>query len=72
MNKLVKRPRRLRTTSAIRDLVAENSLSANDFITPLFVLEGEGQKKEIASMPGYWKKSWTYRGGCKGAMGYGA
>ena len=57
MNKLVKRPRRLRTTSSIRDLVAENSLSANDFITPLFVLEGEGQKKEIASMPGYWKKS---------------
>ncbi|MAO46635.1 MAG: porphobilinogen synthase [Crocinitomicaceae bacterium] len=57
MNKLVKRPRRLRTTSAIRDLVAENSISANDFITPLFVLEGEGKIKEIASMPGYWKKS---------------
>lgn len=57
MSKIVKRPRRLRASAAIRDLVAENSLSANDFITPLFILEGEGQQKEISSMPGYFKKS---------------
>lgn len=57
MSKLIKRPRRLRTSSALRGLVAENSLSANDFITPIFILEGEGQKKEIPSMPGYFKKS---------------
>ena len=57
MSKLIKRPRRLRTSSALRGLVAENSLSANDFITPIFILEGEGQKKEIPSMPGYYKKS---------------
>ena len=57
MSKLIKRPRRLRTSAALRDLVAENSLSANDLMTPLFILEGEGQQKEIPSMPGYFKKS---------------
>ena len=56
-NNLAKRPRRLRTSSAIRALVAENSLSVNDLMTPLFILEGEGQQKEIPSMPGYYKKS---------------
>lgn len=56
-NNLVKRPRRLRTSSAIRALVAENSLSVNDLMTPLFILEGEGQQNEIPSMPGYYKKS---------------
>ena len=56
-NNLVKRPRRLRTSSAIRALVAENSLSVNDIMTPLFILEGEGQQKEIPSMPCYYKKS---------------
>ena len=54
---MIKRPRRLRTSSAIRALVAENSLSVNDLMTPLFILEGEGQQKEIPSMPGYFKKS---------------
>ena len=57
MKTLVKRPRRLRTSAVLRDLVAENSLSLNDLITPLFILEGEGQQKEIPSMPGYFKKS---------------
>lgn len=54
---MMKRPRRLRTSAALRDLVAENRLSMNDLMTPLFILEGEGQQKEIPSMPGYWKKS---------------
>lgn len=54
---MMKRPRRLRTSAALRDLVAENRLSMNDLMTPLFILEGEGQQKEITSMPGYWKKS---------------
>lgn len=57
MSKLIKRPRRLRTSAALRSLVAENSLSANDLMTPLFILEGKGQQKEIPSMPGYFKKS---------------
>ena len=38
-------------------LVAENSLSPNDLMTPLFIVEGEGQQKEIPSIPGYFKKS---------------
>tara|TARA_Y100000589_G_C27176437_1_gene638951 strand:- start:603 stop:1583 length:981 start_codon:yes stop_codon:yes gene_type:complete len=57
MSKLIKRPRRLRTSATLRDLVAENSLSVNDLITPIFILEGDGQQKEIPSMPGYFKKS---------------
>ena len=57
MNKLVKRPRRLRTSATVRALVAENSLSPNDLMTPLFILGGEAQQKEIPSMPGYFKKS---------------
>lgn len=51
------RNRRLRQNSAIRDLVRENHLSANDFILPIFVEEGENVKKEIASMPGYYRFS---------------
>jgi porphobilinogen synthase len=36
-------------------MVAENHLSADDFIAPLFVMEGEGKKEEIASMPDYYR-----------------
>ncbi|RJR28872.1 MAG: porphobilinogen synthase [Desulfobacteraceae bacterium] len=46
------RPRRLRRTSAIRDMVRETSLSPKDFIAPLFVKHGTGTKDPIASMPG--------------------
>ncbi|NBC65323.1 MAG: porphobilinogen synthase, partial [Bacteroidetes bacterium] len=49
------RPRRLRTSDAVRKMVAENHLSADDFIAPLFVMEGEGKKEEIASMPDYYR-----------------
>ncbi|MDX1670180.1 MAG: porphobilinogen synthase [Limnobacter sp.] len=48
---LTHRPRRLRRTSALRDLVQENSLSAKDFIYPVFVLPGENQKQSVESMP---------------------
>ncbi len=51
------RPRRLRKNSAIRDMVRENHLSVKDFIYPVFVEEGEGIKKEIASMPGIFRYS---------------
>ncbi|MCD8213750.1 MAG: hypothetical protein LUC34_06870 [Campylobacter sp.] len=44
---MFKRFRRLRINPNIRDLVRENSLSANDFIYPLFVVEGKGVKNEI-------------------------
>ncbi|MDD7795854.1 porphobilinogen synthase [Clostridium sp. 'White wine YQ'] len=49
---MIKRGRRLRASETIRDLVRENSLSSNDFIYPIFVVEGENIKKEISSLPG--------------------
>ena len=49
------RNRRLRTTEAIRHLVQEHHLRSTDFIVPLFFMEGENKKEEIASMPGYFR-----------------
>ena len=49
------RPRRLRSSDAVRKMVAENHLSADDFISPLFVIEGKDKKEEIPSMPGYYR-----------------
>lgn len=49
---MIKRGRRLRANSAIRDLVRENVLNSNDFIFPIFVVEGENIKEEISSMKG--------------------
>lgn len=46
------RGRRLRVNESIRSLVRETTLSVNDFIYPVFVVEGENIKKEISSMPG--------------------
>ncbi len=46
------RPRRLRRTPAIRDLVAETNLSVTDLIAPLFVREGIALPVEIRSLPG--------------------
>ena len=51
------RNRRLRKNEAIRSLVRETSLGVNDFIVPLFVVEGEGVKSNIPSMPNYYKMS---------------
>ena len=48
----VHRPRRLRSSEAIRNLVRETSLAPSQFILPLFVCPGEGIRKEIRSMPG--------------------
>jgi porphobilinogen synthase len=48
----VQRPRRLRSSEAIRRLVRETQLAASQFILPLFVVPGEGVRKEINSMPG--------------------
>ena len=49
---LKKRPRRLRGSKNIRDLVRETNLSTGDFVKPLFVVNGENIKEEIPSMPG--------------------
>lgn len=52
MIQLKQRPRRNRKSEAIRNLVQENTLSVNDFIFPLFLIEGKNKKTEVASMPG--------------------
>ncbi len=48
---LTYRPRRLRRTPALRSMVRENSLSASDFIYPLFIHEGD-EIEQISAMPG--------------------
>ena len=53
----VVRPRRLRRTPALRRMVEETQLTVNDLIYPLFVMEGEGQKVEVVSMPGSYRYS---------------
>ena len=54
---LIKRNRILRQSAALRSLVAETKLSVNDFMVPLFVVEGMQVKEEIDSMPGYYRLS---------------
>ena len=54
---MFKRFRRLRMHSTLRDLVAETTLSKDDFIYPLFVKEGQGLKKEIESLPDVFQMS---------------
>jgi porphobilinogen synthase len=51
----VQRPRRLRRTAALRELVAETRLSTSDLIAPLFVREGIDQPVEISSLPGVYQ-----------------
>jgi len=46
------RPRRLRRTPALRKLIRETTLAADNFIYPLFVGPGKGVRREIPSMPG--------------------
>jgi porphobilinogen synthase len=53
----VSRLRRLRKTSALRDMFRETVLSKNDFVYPLFIVEGSNVKKEISSMPGQFQMS---------------
>ncbi|MBU1698765.1 MAG: porphobilinogen synthase [Candidatus Eisenbacteria bacterium] len=49
---LLRRPRRLRKTLILRELVAETSLAPRHLVTPHFVVEGNGVSEEIPSMPG--------------------
>ncbi len=49
---LVHRPRRLRRSPALRNLVRETKLTAHDFILPLFVSGKLKERRAIASMPG--------------------
>jgi len=47
----VTRLRRLRRSAELREMFRETSLSASDFIYPLFIVEGENIRREISSMP---------------------
>lgn len=53
----LQRNRRLRTNENIRSLVRETILSPDDFIVPIFVVEGNNVKEEIPSMPNYFRMS---------------
>ena len=57
MNILTHRPRRNRKSSAIRNLVQENEVTVNDFIFPLFLIDGKNKKTEVKSMPGIFRLS---------------
>ena len=54
---LVRRPRRLRRSATMRALVRETRLSAEAFVYPLFVVPGQGIRKEVGSMPGVFNLS---------------
>ena len=54
---LQRRNRILRSTPAIRAMVAQTIVTPNDFIAPLFIDEGENVHTEIASMQGYYRNS---------------
>lgn len=54
---LQRRNRILRQSPAIRAMVAETRLKPEDFIAPLFIMEGENQQTEISSMPNYFRRS---------------
>lgn len=51
------RGRRLRMSTAVRDMVQEYNLTTADFIAPMFVVEGEKKKEPIPSMPDYYRFS---------------
>jgi porphobilinogen synthase len=57
MRRLVHRPRRLRRSPALRNLVRETQLNVHDFILPLFVSEKLDRRRPIASMPGVFQLS---------------
>ena len=54
---LKERPRRLRRTAALRQMVRETTLAPSDFIYPLFVRHGHDEQRPIGSMPGQFQ--WT-------------
>lgn len=50
-----RRMRRVRRHDFSRRLVAENQLTVNDLIYPVFVMEGQNRQEEVASMPGVYR-----------------
>lgn len=53
----IQRPRRNRKNEVVRNLIQENWLSTNDFIYPLFLIDGKNKKTEVASMPNIYRFS---------------
>lgn len=51
------RPRRLRTSEAVRGMVRETRVSKDSLVYPFFVVEGNGIKEEIETMPGQYRYS---------------
>lgn len=51
------RNRRLRSNASIRSLIQETQLTTNDFVLPMFVMEGNNKKEAISSMPGVFRQS---------------
>lgn len=54
---MIQRPRRLRSSRQIRNMVRETRVSPDSLIYPMFVAEGENRKDEIRSMPGQYRYS---------------
>lgn len=54
---MINRPRRLRKNDVIRNMVAETAVNPDSLVYPMFVVEGEGVKEEIPSMPGQYRFS---------------
>ncbi len=54
---MLRRPRRNRKSQVIRDLVKETTLSKNDLIFPLFMVDGQNIRQEVPSMPGIFRLS---------------
>lgn len=51
------RPRRNRKSVSVREMIAENAVSVKDLIFPLFLVEGQNVREEVASMPGIYRYS---------------
>ena len=51
------RPRRIRSNNVIRRMVRETTLSPDDLVYPMFIVEGKGVRKEISSMPTCFQES---------------
>lgn len=54
---MLQRPRRNRKSAVIRDMVQETRLHASNLIFPIFIVDGDNQKTEVASMPGIYRLS---------------
>lgn len=55
--KLTQRPRRNRKTEAIRNMLSETDLRADQLVLPLFLVEGKGERQALQSMPGIFRTS---------------